>query len=128
MTVTSIAEDNSRGLTASLRVAQAAMHLPEVQAMLRKLSEYHLGICMPHLHDEQTGEIQALPDELIQVESGLHVSFTPGEEIANQTDHFLPVGWLWRAGASTPVAVCEMAGPETSGDSGPRGKHKMLAT
>ena len=63
---------------------------------------------MPHRHDEQMGEFQPLADEVMQVESGLEVSFQPTEEIVNQTDRFLPVGWFWRAGASTPVAACEM--------------------
>jgi len=94
--------------------------------MLRRLSEYKLGIFMPHRHDEQTGEFQPLPDEVVQVESDLGVSFQPMQEIANQADRYLPVGWLWRAGASTPVAVCEMVWEEKSGDTQRLGKHKML--
>lgn len=128
MIVTNISRENSGGLPASMRTAQAAIYLPEVQAMLRKLSEYYLGICMPHRHDEQAGEFQALPDDAIQVESGLHVSFKRSEEIAHQADHFLPVAWSWSAGASRPVAVCEMIGSETTGGPAPYGKHKMLAT
>ena len=80
---------------------------------------------MPHMHDEQTGEFRPLPDEVMQVESGLKVSFHPTEEIANQTDHFLPVGWFWRASASTPMAVCEMVWDERPGETTRYGKHKM---
>ena len=109
----------------ALRTAQEAIHLPEVQEMLRRLSEYKLGIFMPHMHDEQTGEFQVLPDEVMQVESGLDVSFKPTQEIASQTDHFLPVGWFWRAGASTAVAVCEMDLEGRTGDRGSYVKHKM---
>lgn len=94
--------------------------------MLRRLSEYKLGIFMPHMHDEQTGKCQPLPDEVMQVESGLEVSFQPTEEIANQTDRFLPVGWFWRAGASTSSAVCEMVWEESPDDTERYGKHKML--
>ena len=108
MTIANVSQGSARGLPQALRTAQEAIHLPEVQEMLRRLSEYKLGIFMPHMHDEQTGEFQPLPDEVMQVESGLEVSFQPTEEIANQTDRFLPVGWFWRAGASTPVAACEM--------------------
>ena len=93
--------------------------------MLRRLSEYKLGIFMPHMHDEQTGEFQPLPDEVTQVESGLEVSFQPTEEIANQAERFLPVGWFWRAGASTPSAVCEMVREEKPGDTEHYEKHKM---
>ena len=125
MTITNVSQASALGLPQGLSTAQAAIHLPEVQAMLRRLSEYKLGIFMPHMHDEQTGEFQLLPDEVMQVESGLDVSFKPTDEIASQTDHFLPVGWFWRAGASTPVAACEMDGEEKPGDKKCYIKHKM---
>lgn len=126
MTITNVSQGSARGLPPALRTAQAAIQLPEVQAMLRRLSEYKLGIFMPHRHDEQTGEFQPLADDVTQVESGLEVSFQPTEEIVNQTDRFLPVGWFWRAGALTPVTVCEMVREEIAGDTGHYGKHKML--
>jgi len=126
MTIASVSQGNACGLPHALRTAQQSIHLPEVQEMLRRLSEYQLGIFMPHRHDEQTGEFQPLPDEVVQVESGLEVSFQPMQKIANQIDRYLPVGWLWRAGASTPVAVCEMVGEEKPGDTQCFGKHKML--
>ena len=93
--------------------------------MLQRLSEFDLGIFMPHQHDERTGDFQPLPDDVMQVESGRKVSFQNTQEIVNQTDRFLPVAWLWRAGRSTPASACEMVGEE-----GPDGaerpvKHKM---
>ena len=126
MTIANVSQGSAGGLPPALRAAQEAIHLPEVQEMMRKLSAYKLGIFMPHMHDEQTGDFQPLADEVIQVESGLEVSFQPMEEIANQTDRFLPVGWFWRAGASTPSAVCEMVWDERPGDTEGYGKHKML--
>ena len=125
MTSANISPRSERGLPAALRTAQEAIHLPEVQEMLRKLSEYKLGIFMPHMHEERTGEFQQLPDEIMQVESGLEVSFQPMENIANQTDRFLPVAWGWRAGASKPLAVCEMVTEAEPDDSEPKVKHKM---
>jgi hypothetical protein len=125
MSVANASQGNTRGLPHSLKTAQEAIHFPEVQEMLRRLSEYQLGIFMPHKHDEQTGEFQPLPDEVIQVESGLNVSFLPGEEMAKQKNCFLPVGWLWRGGASTLVAACEMDGEEEPGDKKCYIKHKM---
>lgn len=125
MTIANVSQRSARGLPPALRTAQEAIHLPEVQEMLRRLSEYKLGIFMPHMHDEQTGEFQPLPDAVMQVESGLEVSFQPKEEIANQTDRFLPVGWFWRAGAPTPSVVCEMVREERPGDTGRYDKHKM---
>ena len=125
MTIANVSEGRTRGLTQALRTAQEAIHLPEVQEMLRRLSEYQLGIFMPHAHDEKTGEFRPLPDEVTQVESGLVVSFQPTEEIANHSDRFLPVGWVWRAGASTPLAVCEMVWEETPGEAERYVKHTM---
>ena len=125
MMITNVSQGNTRALPPALRTAQDAIHLPEVQEMLRRLSEYRLGIFMPHMHNEHTGEFQPLPDAVMQVESGLEVSFQSTEEIANQTDRFLPVGWIWHAGAPTASSVCEMIREEGPGDAEPSVKHKM---
>ena len=125
MTIANVVKGSACGLPHPLKTAQEAIHFPDVQEMLRRLSAYHLGIFMPHKHDEHTGEFQALPDEVMQVESGMKVSFLPMEEMANQADRFLPVGWLWRAGASTPVAACEMDAEEEPGSKDRYVKHKM---
>ena len=126
MIVASVSRTSALGLPPTLRAAQAAIHLPEVQDMLRRLSAFQLGIFMPHQHDEATGEFLPLPTDVMQVESALAVSFQRLDEIANQTASFLPVGWLWRAGASTLAAACEMAeaeGPEDEAEQ--TVKHKM---
>ena len=125
MMTANVSQVSARGLPQALKTAQAAIHLPEVQEMLRRLSEYKLGIFMPHMHDEQTGEFELLPDEVMQVEAGLAMSFQPTKEIANQGDRFLPVGWLWRAGASAPSAVCEMVSEVSPGETERSVKHKM---
>ena len=129
MTVASVSRTSTStskyGLPPTLRTAQAAMQLPEVQDMLRRLSAFQLGIFMPHQHDEATGEFLPLPADVMQVESDLAVSFERLDEIANQTASFLPVGWLWRSGAPTVASVCEMVdagGPED--DTGQPVKHK----
>ena len=125
MKIANASQSSAFGLPQALKTAQDAIRLPEVQQMLRRLSEYNLGIFMPHMHDEQTGEFRPLPDEIMQVESGLGVSFQPTEEIANDADRFLPVGWSWRAGASAPTAACEMVWEETPGDTVRSAKHEM---
>ena len=125
MTIANVSRRSVAGLPRELRTAQEAIRLPEVQEMLRRLSTYRLGIFMPHMHDEHTGDFRPLPDEVIQVESGLEVSFQPTAEIVNQTDRFLPVGWFWRAGASMPVAACEMAWDDGPSDAQCQGKHTM---
>ena len=128
MTLATISQAGIIDLPHSLKRAQEAMYLPEVQEMLRRLSEYQLGIFMPHLHDETTGEFKVLPDEFMQVESGLAVTFKRTEEMASDADCFLPVGWVWRAGAAAPASVCEMVWDEGHTDTKRNGKHKMPAT
>jgi len=126
MTIVNVSQESACGLPHALRTAQEAIHLPEVREILRKLSKYNLGIFMPHMHDEQSGGFQLLPDELMQVEAGHEVSFRSTQEIAIQPDAYLPVGWFWRAGASTPLAVCEMVWDGGPGDTKRHAKHKML--
>lgn len=126
MTIANISLGISEGLPQGLRTAQESIRLPEIQEILQRLSEFNLGIFMPHMHDERTGGFQALPDDLIQVESGLEVSFQPSDAIETRPDRFLPVGWVWRAGAAVPLAVCEMVGEEGPGDEERYIKHKMI--
>jgi len=123
--VTNVSQASVRGLPQALRNAQAAIDLPDVQEMLCKLSKYQLGIFMPHMHDEHTGDFRPLPDNFMQVESGLEVSFQPSAQIANQTDRFIPVAWCWRAGGSTAVAACEMVQEDGLDDTERYVKHKM---
>ena len=125
MTVASVSRGSAYGLPPALKTAQAAMQLPEVQEMLRRLSAFRLGIFMPHQHDDSTGEFQPLPDEVMQVESGRTVSFERMADVATQAEQFLPVGWLWRAGRLTVAAACEMAAQDGPEDEARTIKHKM---
>jgi len=53
MTIANVSQGSARGLPQALRTAQEAIHLPEVQEILRRLSEYKLGIFKPHMHDDK---------------------------------------------------------------------------
>lgn len=125
MTISNISQAGIKGLPSELLSAQDALNLPEVQKMLRRLSEFQLGIFMPHRHDEETGAFQLLGDDLVQVESGLEVSFKAAKEIASQQGSFLPVGWFWRGDQSVPVAVCEMVSNDSAIDAERHADHKM---
>ena len=127
MTTANLSQPSTLGMPPALRRAQAAVHLPEVQAMLQRLSEFDLGVFMPHQHDERTGDFQPLPDDVMQIESGCKVSFRNTQEIANQADRFLPVAWRWQAGAAVPASVCEMVVPGELDDPERLVKHKMPA-
>lgn len=124
MMAATVSREVGHGLPGDLKIAQAAIQLPEVQGMLRRLAQYRLGIFMPHMHTEQTGEFEVLPDGLVQVESGLEVSFRTAEDVEQETARFMPVGWLWRGGKSTTAAACEMVLQNGSSDT-ETVKHKM---
>jgi hypothetical protein len=121
MTVSSVSQGRADiQLPEELKTAQEAIYLPEVQEMLKKLSGYNLGIYMPHMHDERTGEFQPLPAGITQVEDSLQVSFRAADEVEQQSAAaFVPVAWFWRNGVSTPMvctARCVMQGSmHTSG-------------
>jgi hypothetical protein len=97
-----VPRDISR-LPQELRIAQEAIHLPEVQAMLQKLSAYNLGICMPHVHDDRTGEFLPRPQDIIQVETDLEVSFQPAHVVLDHPETHLPVGWMWQDEQAQPM-------------------------
>ena len=102
---TPIAEEY-RGWPEPLARAQQSMHLPEVQEMLKRLSAYNLGICMPHMHDDATGSFAVLPDDVVQVEDEMKVTFRARAGDAGK--EFIPVGWSWRADAHTLDEMCVM--------------------
>lgn len=86
-----------------------------------------MTIQLAEVQDSHTGHFEPLPDDVIQVESGVRVSFEPTKDIATQADRFLPVAWVWRAGAATPAAACEMVQDEALGDTARTVKHTHAA-
>lgn len=126
MTFSTVSEERQHRLPTALRTAQAAIHLPEVQEMLRRLAEHNLGIFMPHMHDGETGDFQPLPDDVAQVEGGLEVWFVPTPSVALHAERFLPVGWCWRAGASSTAAACEMVWEDRQVEAQSGARHKSL--
>ena len=128
MTTANISRGSAQGLPDTLRRAQSAIWLPEVQEMLRKLAEHNLGIFMPHMHDEKTGQFESLPNASVQVEAGLEVSFRSAAELAEHADQFLEVGWLWRDGAAAPVSGCQMVSQDGQGKTECNPKHDMKRT
>ena len=125
MIISNISQTSTHGLPLGLISAQDALNLPEVQKMLRRLSEFQLGIFMPHTHEEKTGAFKLFGDDVVQVESGSKASFKTASKIASQQDSFLPVEWLWRSGQSAPEAVCEMVLKESASDGERHADHNM---
>ena len=77
------------------------------------------------MHDETTAEFATLGDDVVQIESALKVSSKSIMAVSDQGERFLPVGWVWRAGACSVSAACEMVFEDGFGDSVCEVKHKM---
>lgn len=91
-------------LPAELRKAQEAINLPEVQDIIKRLATYNLGVCMPHIHDERAGGFKALPEDMVQVESDLRVTFVTRSKAERTTA--VPVAWQWSGDGVTSGAIC----------------------
>jgi hypothetical protein len=103
MSVANVSRNRPSGLPKELQVAQNAIDLPEVREMLKKLSQYNLGIYMPHMHDEE-GAFQPLPPGITQVEDGLEVSFRPNNECMDDNS-YVSVGWFLHPGMTDDDAA-----------------------
>lgn len=99
-------QDLIEALPEPLRKAQQAVHLPEVQEMIRKLSEYGLGVHMPHMHNAD-GSFQPLPEATVSFEKELKVSFKQSSDPS--TARALPVGWRWDERLQA-VSYCDECG------------------
>jgi hypothetical protein len=91
---------------AEIERALEAVHDPKVQDMIRALSEYGLGVFLPHLHTDKGFE--PLPIDVVQLESDLKVEFV------DRADHALqgatPVGWVWDAERAVVATACMCTG------------------
>lgn len=88
--------------------ANRAIQKPEVQEMLRRLSGYGLGICMPHMHTELEDYVP-LPAGVVQVETNLQISFRSTSEARGDA-----VAWVWDDEAKV-ASVCQVCEPDKSG-------------
>lgn len=89
--------------------AQAVLR-DDIKAMMKKLAEYGLGICVPHCHDEETGAFKRLPAGIVQSESDLKVAFVRRNSL---DEHDVPVAWIWDGEAQViqSCQTCRFDGP-----------------
>jgi hypothetical protein len=90
--------------------AAAAVALPEVQELIKKLAQYNLGAYALHMHDAN-GTVQTLPPSTIVVEKDAQISFVDeGSISATQRDGLAPVGWRYSNGELRVFARCNSTG------------------
>lgn len=88
--------------------AAANLQNPEVANLVKQLSSYGFGVCVPHMHDEETGEFLPLPEGTVQSESQLQVTFRKRSEL---TENDLPVAWVWNDSLAT-IQTCHTCRPD----------------
>ena len=83
---------------------------PEVQSLIRELSKHGLAVCIPHMHREEDGAFQPLPDGIVQSEADLRVSFVKREAL---DENDIPVAWVWDKNLKVVQScrVCHVDGP-----------------
>ncbi|MAZ40940.1 hypothetical protein CL654_02390 [bacterium] len=81
-----------------------AVQTPEVQELMKSLSEHGLAVALPHLHGED-GNFMPLPKGTVSFESGLKVSFV--QEGSDRLESAIPVMWRWD-GETQAVGNCAM--------------------
>jgi len=97
-------------LNEMIRSAQEAIASNDVREAAKTLATYNLGICIPHMHDLETGEIVGLPSGWMSRERNLRVSF---DKITPTSDSsMVPVAWRWDGIDMEVCSSCCSAGPE----------------
>jgi hypothetical protein len=84
--------------------------MPEVQQAAKVLAKHNFAICIPHMHNKETGQVLPLPPGLVACERDFQVSFEPATDTTNI---MVPVAWRWvHMGLEVCAGCCTPAGPE----------------
>jgi hypothetical protein len=94
------------GIHPEIRGAVQSVNLPEVQEIMKRLSDFGLGIMVPHAHADDNSFIP-LDKDMVQVEDDHQVSFRHKDAV---TKDFTPVGWRWDSETQV-VALCTACSP-----------------
>jgi hypothetical protein len=86
-----------------VRRAIDAVNLPEVQAIIKELAVYGLGVYAPHMHTREQA-FAVLPDDMIQVEREQIVTWERRDH--DVADQGIPVAWRWEGEGATASAEC----------------------
>lgn len=90
-------------LPETLIAARNSITNPEVQEMMKRLSDFGLGIYMPHMHSEDAAFIP-LPNDFIQTEEAGKISFQHRDKMKD--GRYSEVAWRWQDDGVTAGAVC----------------------
>ena len=81
--------------------AEEFLSTDEGREIAKALAKHGLGICIPHMHEEDSGTPTHLPPGMVSHETNLQVSFV--ESQALDPVNAVPVAWRWNG---TQIEVC----------------------
>lgn len=101
-------------LSLSVQSAIAAVENHRVQEIAKELSVYGLGICVPHIHENDS--VLPLPTDKIQYENDLTVTFLGRDEFEATRNTAFPVQWSYieKEKRMVPRAWCHNTIPQMS--------------
>lgn len=103
---TSIAEAilGKRNMAPEIAAAIAAVSLPEVQDMIRRLSRFNLAVCVPHMHLPEQ-DFAVLQSGYVQIEKQCQVSWALRDQVEADSK-MIPVAWRWEDDGVEASARC----------------------
>jgi hypothetical protein len=94
----------STTMAPEIQRARESIDLPEVRAIMRRLADFNLAVCIPHMHRPDV-DFAALPPDTVQVEEGRHVRWISRSEL-DSLPNSIPVAWRWIDDGSASDAEC----------------------
>ena len=87
-----MAMQETRSMHPDIQRALDSVMRPEVQDLIRRVSEYGLAVALPHMHGEG-GDLRPLPAVKVIHESELRISFLDRD--APTVESVVPTMWRW---------------------------------
>ncbi len=84
--------------------ALASIDHPEVQEMIKRLGEFNLGVCLPHMHLPDV-DFATMPTDVVQVEKDCQVSWVARSAL-EALPGSVPVAWRWHDDGVHAAAKC----------------------
>lgn len=93
-----------KAMDPEVEAAIAAVELPEVQEIIRRLSRHHLAVCVPHMHLPEQ-DFAVLPRGMLQIEMRCAVTWSARADV-DDPGRMVPVAWRWEGDGVAASATC----------------------
>ena len=103
-TATTTSSETTSGMAPEIQRAFASLELQEVQDIMKRLAEFNLGVCVPHMHRADL-DFATLPSDLVQVEENLQVRWVTRDTLASLPNS-VQVAWRWVDNGVSSAAEC----------------------